>query len=442
MTTRRETGHLLRRAGFGPTPTSYDEFAPLSWSGAVDRLVDYEAILDTLPADPTPTRMRDDMDMPRLGAGDVLFWWMDRMVRTARPLEERLTLFWHDHFATALSKAPPPFMAAQNKTLRAMAVGNFGQLLRAVATDPAMMLYLDNARNVAGSPNENYARELLELHTLGEGNYTETDIKQIARALTGWVVRGRLQSSSFAPFRHDDGVKTIFGQSGNFDLNDVIDLILEQPALPQFITGKLASWLIGYEPNATLVASLAEDFVAGGFEIRPLVRSILNSAEFQSDRAYRARAKAPVEFVVGAARALQAAAPPQLLLGIANRMGQMILNPPSPAGWPSGDAWVNGNTALLRSNFAMAAASTPPGERRGEMVGFDPRPLLEAGGATDAPSVLQTFTDLLYDGEVDPLDEQILLHYLGDLTGDSPDAEAKVRSLVYLILSSPVYALS
>ena len=223
----------------------------------------------------------------------------------------------------------------------------------------------------------------------------------------------------------------------------MIDLILEQPALPQFITGKLASWLIGYEPNATLVASLAEDFRRR--RLRDPAGSSAPSSTAPSSSRTAPTARTPRrrwEFVVGAARALQAAAPPQLLLGIANRMGQMILNPPSPAGWPSGDAWVNGNTALLRSNFAMAAASTPPGERRGEMVGFDPRPLLEAGGATDAPSVLQTFTDLLYDGEVDPLDEQILLHYLGDLTGDSPDAEAKVRSLVYLILSSPVYALS
>ena len=452
MTTRRETGHLLRRAGFGPTPSSYDEFASLSWSDAVDRLVDYESTPDTLPADPTPTQMSGQGALV-VGVQDALFWWMDRMLRTERPLEERMTLFWHDHFATAISKAPPGFMAGQNKLLREMAMGNFGDLLRAIATDPAMMLYLDNARNVAGSPNENYARELLELHTLGQGNYTETDIKEIARALTGWVVRGRGEVAAddiveFASFRHDDGLKTIFGQTGNYDLDDVIDLVLQQPALPKFIAGKIACWFIGDEPSTTLVDSLADQFVETGFEVRPLARSILNSTEFQSDDAYRSRVKAPVEFAVGAARGLGAQSPPRFLVRMSERMGQMILNPPSPAGWPSGDVWVNGNTALLRSNFAMVAASMPLHDNRdGVLVGFDPSPLLDATGAYDAATVLKTFTDILYDGEIDPVDEQILLDYLGDLNGDSPGApfatlEAKVRGLVYLILSSPVYALS
>ena len=273
MTTHRETGHLLRRAGFGPRPADFAAFAPLTWQDAVDRLIDYAAVPDRLPADPTPTRHVPDSDELRLSPLDVMTWWLDRMVRSERPLEEKLTLFWHDHFATSIAKAPPALMLVQNRTLRRLALGNFRDLLLAVTTDPAMLLYLDGHTNAAGNPNENHARELFELHTLGQGAYTETDIKEAARALTGWVVRGRRHDAAvaarFVPRRHDGGTKRIFGRQGAWRVADVVDLILEQPTLPAFITGKLARFLVRDDLDEEFLDALATRFATRNFELRP-----------------------------------------------------------------------------------------------------------------------------------------------------------------------------
>lgn len=442
MTSRRETGHLLRRAGLGARPAEFDAFAPLSWQAAVARVLDYYRVPDTLPAEPTPTRTRPDSDELMLASRDVMTWWYERLVRSERPLEERMTLFWHDHFATALSKVPAPLMAGTIETLRGLALGNYRDMLRAVATDPGMLVYLDGTTNVKGQANENYARELFELHTLGEGNYSETDVKETARALTGWVALPRFSASVFARRRHDGGIKRIFGQTGAFDLEGVLDLVLDQPSAPDFIAGKLAAALIGPGLSGGFVRALADRLVDADFEVRPVVEAILLSDEFR-EGGYRAQIKSPVDFAVGAVRNLGAEADPLALVGVAAEMGQMLLNPPDPSGYAVGMAWVNGNTALLRSNYANLLVVGR--ERRHEgrrLVRFSPDDLLAASGADDAESTVQTFVDLLYDGEIDFHDRAVLLDYLGpdfQLTAHSIDG--KVRGLIYLLLSSPTYAL-
>lgn len=447
MTTRRETGHLLRRAGFGARPSDFDAFAPLSWEQAVDRVLDYQSTLDPLPGAPTPTRMREDSDELRFSPFDVIGWWLDRMLRSGRGIEEKLTFFWHDHFATAITKAPPPFMANQVNTLRSLALGNFRDLLVAVATDPAMLVYLDGRSSVAGNPNENYARELYELHTLGNGNYTETDVQETARALTGWGINRRSLSSRFRVARHDGGVKTIFGQTGTFDLDDIADMILEHPVFPEFMVGKLARYFVAQDVSDDYIAGLAESWVADGFEIYPLMRRILLSDEFRSG-SYRALIKNPLEFVLTATRNLDASVDARLILFTASSMGLIPLNPPTPAGWPAGAAWVNGNSVLARSNFANALMvagreNFRAGRQNAPRVAFDPTDLLEQSGAVDAGSTVDTFVDLLLDGEIDFHDRELLLDYLGaDFLPDERAVDEKGRGLVYLLLSSPAYALA
>ena len=197
MTTRRETGHLLRRAGFGARPSDFEDYARLSWEAAVDRVLDYAALPDALPATPTPTQQRPDSDELRLGAIDVIGWWLERIIVSERSFEEKLVFFWHDHFATAITKAPPPLMANQVVTLRRQALGNFRDLLVAVATDPAMLVYLDGNTNVVGNPNENYARELYELQSGRDGGAAagpfhgaQHGADSAESADAGWLARG------------------------------------------------------------------------------------------------------------------------------------------------------------------------------------------------------------------------------------------------------------
>ena len=442
MTTRRETGHLLRRAGFGARPADFDTYAPLSWSQAVERLLNVEATLDTLPADPTSTQEMPDSDEMRLSPMDVVGWWLDRMVRTERPLEEKLTFFWRDHFATALSKVPPLFMAEQNQLLRRLSLGNFGTLLRAVATDPAMLIFLDGHTSAAGNANENYARELMELHTLGQGNYTEQDIKEAARALTGWVVRPRFHTSLFVDRRHDSSTKQIFGNRGAFDLDGVIDLVLAHPAMPPFIAGKMTCYFIQDGVSQGFVDDLAAGFTAADLEIRPLLRAILNSDEFR-EGAYRAQIKSPTDFVVGAVRSLAVEVDPRLLMRAVHDQGQVPMNPPDPSGWPSGEEWINANTSLLRSNLAFQLSRMPGNGRHRASVAFNPLLLLERSGASDADALIQTFVDLLLEGEIDADDRAVLREYV-DATGtNSTEAmERAARGVVYFLLASPAYALA
>ncbi len=448
MTTRRETGHLLRRAGLGARPADFEAFAPLSWEAAVDRLLAFDALPETQPTAPTATGMDPERDEMRMTGPDVITWWLERMVRTERPLEEKLTLFWHDQFATALTKAPPELLALQNVMLRRNALGNFRDLLRAVAIDPAMLLYLDGRSNVAGSPNENFAREFFELHTLGEGMYSEADIKEAARALTGWTIDPRTRTSVFRRQRHDNGSKTVLGQTGNFGLDDIVDIVMEQPAFAEAIAGKVARFFVADDLDASFVRDLGSVFIDNDFEIRPLLEALLKSDAFRND-AYRRQLKGPVDFVVGAVRNLDAQVAPRMLLFGTHGLGQTLFNPPSPAGWEGGVTWVNGNTVLLRANFAKALACGR-GERHGFEDGtdrvsieFDPAALLGAAGAHDAESTVQTFVDLLLDGEIDEADRGILLGYLGSTFEITPQSvDEKVRGLTHLLVASPTYALA
>lgn len=353
--------HLHRRAGFAAPWSILQRDLKDGPDKAVDRLLEgeptsgdgqsaeeFDALLDEMAArvgsDATPARLQGV--------------WLYRMILTARPLRERMTLFWHNHFATSLTKVENPvLMQRQNGLLRENALGRFGTLLDAIGKDPAMLVWLDATASRKAKPNENYAREVMELFTLGRGRYTEKDIQEAARAFTGWfVVRDRF---SMLPTQHDDGVKTIFGKSGRFRGEDVPGLLLDQPACAEFLGAKLYRHFVSEvdPPSPDLLAPLAKGLRASNYDIAAAVRTILRSNLFFDEATRRARVKSPVELAVGTIRALEILKPTvsaEALAGATSRMGQTLYAPPSVAGWDGGATWINTTAMLNRTNLALA----------------------------------------------------------------------------------------
>ncbi len=288
-------------------------------------------------------------------------WWTDRMVRTAWPLQERMVLFWHNHFATANSKVDSPaLMLRQNALFRRLALGNFRDLMQAVAVDAAMLIWLDGDTNRKQAPNENFGREFMELFTVGLG-YTQADVEAAARAFTGWRVDFATDTVVFHPGNHDDGTKTFFGQTGRWTGADVIDIALRQPAHGPFLMGKLWQHFVGTAPTATDLAPVVRAYVGSGWNVAAGLAAILSSPGFVAPQALWALYRSPAEYVVAAMRAfgrpVQDAAP----VAAMSALGQDLLNPPNVGGWPGGATWLNAGTLLGRFNFSqMLSASQPP----------------------------------------------------------------------------------
>ena len=391
--------HLLERAGFGATPEEIASFAAMTPDAAVDLIVNYEQIADTLPpfqhsgiwdeamlADVDLHLRFDDVMEKAAEVGEVygevvreegprklqditdaLYykylssnrewqrvaqWWAERMLTTPRPLEEKMTLFWHGHFATEeLKNDDYRLMLQQNMTLRQLATSNMSSLLIAMSKDPAMLLYLDNRLNVKGHANENYAREILELFSLGIGNYTENDIKEAARAFTGW----RNQGLTFIDDRaqHDEGMKTVFGQTGNWDGEDIVDLILQQEAAGEFIAGKMYRFFVRDEISDQMLDELAARLRDDNYALKPFLRALFLSQDFYSEPSMGTQIKSPVQFLVSTYRKLGLEKIPgtPYFPAATNLLGQALGNPPNVKGWDGGRAWLNPSTILLRNNL-------------------------------------------------------------------------------------------
>lgn len=391
--------HLLERAGFGGTPEEIARFAAMTPEAAVDLIVNYEQIADTLPpfehsgiwdeamlADVDLHLRFDDVMAKAAEVGEVygevvreegprklqditdaLYykylssnrewqrvaqWWAERMLTSPRPLEEKMTLFWHGHFATEeLKNDDYRLMLQQNMTLRQLATSDMSSLLIAMSKDPAMLLYLDNRLNVKGHANENYAREILELFSLGIGNYTENDIKEAARAFTGW----RNQGLTFIDDRaqHDEGMKTVFGQTGNWDGEDVVDLILQQEAAGEFIAGKIYRFFVREEISEQMLDELAARLRDDNYALKPFLRALFLSQDFYSEPSLGTQIKSPIQFLVSTYRKLGLERIPgtPYFPAATNLLGQALGNPPNVKGWDGGRAWLNPSTILLRNNL-------------------------------------------------------------------------------------------
>ena len=401
---QERAAHLLERAGFGGTPAEVARFAAMSSRQAVQALVRYRQTADPLPPfDPSGAhdaglepfassrpaatdqaratgealgvkvmpggnrRMQQVADRflywlraSRLETHRLGYWWADRMLRTQRPLEEKMTLFWHGHFATSEEKVRDyRKMQKQNELFRAQATGNFRTLMVAVAQDPAMLAYLDAAVNVKGAPNENFAREIMELFTLGVGNYSEQDIREAARAFTGWNYAGL--EFVVNPVQHDNADKALLGRQGNFDGVQVIDILLTQPVAAEFIAAKLYRYFVREELSAPLQARLGELLRASKFEVAPFLETIFSSRDFYSDASVATRIKPPVELVISTYRKMGLTSVPGIpdFNDLTESLGQKLLYPPNVAGWANGKSWITPGLLFARGNFVYDTVFPP-----------------------------------------------------------------------------------
>ena len=377
--------HLLRRAGFGATKDELEQYVAKGYEATVEEL---------LHPDLAPPLDEDVIRRYHVDQNSLLFiescqaYWLYRMINTKRPLEEKMALFWHGLFATAYGKLNhAKAVVNQTNIFRRQGLGSFANLLREISRDPAMIFWLDNKDNHKGAPNENYGRELLELFSMGIGNYTEDDVKACANAFTGWTIRnaeymsirasrdsiwpsGRLDwQFIYLPEDHDDSEKTFLGHTGRFNGDDIIDIITQHPASGWFIAGQLYNFFVSDTPNEAAIQYLAEEYRKSKCDIRSVMRALFLSDFFRSEDARFARVKSPAELVAGTARLAGGRRFPEWsivnLSNDANFMGQEILNPPTVEGWHTGREWVDTGTLVERVNSATLEMgdATKPGVR-------------------------------------------------------------------------------
>jgi uncharacterized protein (DUF1800 family) len=342
-------GHLLRRAGFGLSPDDAAEWRKLSYKGAVRRLLD--ELDEPLPPEPP------SFDAYEPGAIQQV--WLDRMVSGKAPLAEKLAFFWHGHFATSDAKVQEPaLMWAQYRLFRTAGSGRFAPLVLAVSRDVAMIRWLDGNANRKGQANENYARELQELFTLGIGNYTEKDIREIARAFTGWG--SRHHDYVFSDQFHDHGEKTVHGKTGDLDGGDVVRILTSLPACHRFLATKLLRFFSHGDPAPDEVASIAEVLDATDGDIRAALFVMFLSPSFLDEKRARCLVKSPVEVCVGGLRGTGIKETPLWVHGSLERMGQILFRPPSVKGWPDGTAWLTSAAVVERMKAAHRLAKERP----------------------------------------------------------------------------------
>ena len=389
--------HLLRRAGFGGAPSNISELANMSPADAIARIIhgnpdgpelpDFEesgfwepCLADFPPSRPATTDqaaqtgevmgVKNKPSGPRplqpatnrfffwrrasmLETRRVAFWWLDRMLRSGHPLEEKMALFWHGHFATGEEKVRDyRKIKLQIDTLRAGGLGSFRDLLTAVAKDPAMLVFLDATENVKGAPNENFGREVMELFTMGVGNYTEDDIREAARAFTGWG-NDDLEFR-FDEEKHDAGEKTFFGKTGNFDGDDILAMILEQEQTAIYIASKIYRFFVREDISPEYARELGALFRDGDYQVAPFLATLFLSEDFYCDASVATRIMSPTELIVSSYRKLGLNEMPGVPdpYSVGKTLGQILLYPPTVAGWSEGRAWITPGLLFERGNFA------------------------------------------------------------------------------------------
>jgi uncharacterized protein (DUF1800 family) len=440
---RARVAHLHRRAGFTPGARVLERDLKAGTEAAIALLLEGEgASVDGTPADVFEPAM-NALQARAAASGNVRQLqgaWLYRMVLTPHPLRERMTLFWHDHFATSQAKVNNlALMDRQNKLLRSHALGSFPELLSGIGRDPAMLLWLDSATNRKGHPNENYAREVMELFTLGRGHYTEKDIQEAARAYTGRFVQG----DRFREVRiqHDPGEKTVLGRSGALTGDDVDRILLEHDASGRFLAAKLHRHFLSEtaEPDEATLEALAGLVRSSGHAIRPVVEAILRSRRFHHPAVRWQRVKSPVEYAVGTLRALEVTAPtasPEAVAEACEAMGQSLFAPPSVDGWPGGAAWINTASTLARTNFALGLLSTSD-DKLGKRL--DPAALARRRGAGSPEKAARFFAELLLPGV---LGADAAKPIQAAATREGADAAARTREALSLVLAAPEYQLA
>jgi uncharacterized protein (DUF1800 family) len=482
--------HLLRRAAFGARPDEIrDVYLKQGFEATVDQLVYYEQVAESPNVRAAPADANGPIDVTTMDISPVTDWWLDRMMETRRPLQEKMTLFWHDHFATANDDKidNAKYLYWQNQFLRQHATANFRDLLKGINKDPAMLIWLDSYINNKRSPNENYARELMEIFSIGFENfllgaYTESDVQQAARAFTGWYLKpdpGYRTGQNTGPRNssitdqalvlnlppktpdnsrpsqdHDYGTKTVFGVAQNLDGDDIVDLILDREPQRGFAAKMIGKKLFEYfayeNPEPHVVDHLAAVAKRTNFDLKLMLRDLfLNTKEFYSDKAINSLAKWPVHFVISAVRLLQARPDGATLITPLRNMGQWLFYPPDVFGWPGGPEWFGALQMLARMNWANTFASN-----RSPATGIPFDRVVQSAGLganANAEQVTDYFISLLVQTPLAPSIRQGLVDYLkrkddgsaGDFSLGADQATnneyKKTRGLIRLLLSRPEF---
>ncbi len=453
-----DAAHLMRRAGFGGTPEQIEELRRLGPQLAAEKLLRFTA-QDGTQSNPHSIEktfqeaQQQGVNNPAARAIPTLqAWWIHKMLQSREPLKEKLTLFWHGHFVSALDKVRNAFMLRdQNELFRNKGLGKFQDLVLEVSRDPAMLRYLDNDKNVKKHPNENYARELMELFTMGaHGGYTEKDVQEAARAFTGWTFsRQRLNANPDPKFifnasQHDSGVKTVLGQTGKLGGEDVVRIVTNHPATPKFMTRKLWAFFVNEDVPHTVIEELSRTWVQSGGNIREVLLEMLSSEAFYAPENRVVLIKSPLEYVIGTLRSLNIGLKPAQemgLIGLLNAMAQAPFLPPDVSGWDAGLGWISDTTLLNRLNFVGMIAGTGrlpvprnrqnQGQQDPAMISFEvPR------GANTTETIDLIGRTLLGSTPSGGLRRALEAYAKGR---NSPEI---AKGLLYLVLASPQYHLA
>jgi uncharacterized protein (DUF1800 family) len=453
LAANQQIAHLLRRAGFGVAPGELETYSALGLTGAVDRLLNFQHIPNTV-MDQYIAAATFDFTV----AQDILNWWLARMTYSAHPLEEKMTLFWHGLLTSSFRKVGGKrgfgLIKQNNDFLRQNAFARFDDILAGITIDPAMLIWLDGNNSRAGDPNENFAREEMELFTMGIGNYTQTDIEQSARALTGWRVNPLTGKATLIPRFHDDTEKTFLGQTGNFDYKDIARIICAQAITPVFLATRLWRFFAYQDPSIADIQPLVDAYHNHDHSVEAMMRAMLTSSAFYSSKAYRARIKSPIEFVVGAFRnlGLSGFEKNRNVLGALEVMGQAPYDPPNVAGWPGDQAsgnWINTGAWMTRVNAIntlVVSMNRSPDFMQRLQADIQKQHISSSGAFVDYVAVQ------LIDSQIDSTRRQMLIDYLAaddnaggkgvTLVGGNALSGASVRGLYYLVMSMPEYQLS
>lgn len=456
-----QMGHLLRKAGFGASAQDLAIYQNLSFQNAVDRLLNYQQVDDSA--------MENRLNALNLNlgggnavgvrgaVGDMQRWWLLRMAWTQRPLLEKMTLFWSGVLTSSFRKAggiyAVPRMVAQNQFLRAHAFDTFDNILLGITADPAMLFYLDLTKSHKNAPNENYARELMELFTVGLGHYTQQDVFGGAAALTGWHITGPT-SSRYNPNDHNNLEKTFMGQRGNFDYKDIVRILTNNPNTPWFIARKLFTFFAYENPSNDDLNPLVDTYVKSGHNMGAVMRTLLLSPQFSSTKAYRSRIKSPAEFVAGAYRTLNVQGNGKGLEYETTLMGQPMFDPPNVAGWPGDKVsalWLNSGTWMARLNYIDALLVNR--NKNGNIQPLDLQGIVNANKIDSPESFVDYFATLLHDNNL-PADRKAqFVNYFSANTASRANVQItltngksyplnNVRGTLYLMMATPEYHLS
>ncbi len=366
-----EARHLLNRAGFGGTPDEIKSLSDMGLKKAVQLILHGLSTSESSPTAfdiamvdrserrrmrslPQKERQKIRQQMRQVDRRQMAryrTWWVEQMLASPNPFQEKLTLFWHGYFTSSFRAVRnSEHIINQNKLFREEGLGNFRTLLRHIARDPAMLRYLDNDKNHKGAPNENFAREVMELFTLGEGNYTEEDIKETARAFTGWI--NRPGGARFMLRRHDRGEKRILGRKGRYGVDDALDVILERSAAPLWVSKRILRYFVGSEIPDGMVKRYARLLRKNDWDLLPFFETLFSDAQFYSPLVVGNRISSPIEFLVGIGRRLGESPPGWLIVTFSDQLGQSLMDPPNVKGWEGGDAWITTSSFMQRGNFA------------------------------------------------------------------------------------------